>query len=181
MQRRKKLALIDKANVLQSMAFFRRVFDAVAADFPEVETERVYVDAVSLFLVQDPYRFDVLVTENMFGDILSDLAAGLVGGMGMAPSGDIGDDYAIFQPSHGTAPTIAGKGIANPVATILSGALMLRWLGETKSDPDAVHGAQLIESAVQLTLDDFNNRTSDLGGSRSTSAVTHAIINNLGD
>lgn len=179
MQRRKKLALVDKANVLQSMAFFRRVFDAVAADFPEVETEHIYVDAVSLFLVQDPYRFDVLVTENMFGDILSDLAAGLVGGMGMAPSGDIGDEYGIFQPSHGTAPSIAGQGIANPVATILSGALMLRWLGETKSDSGAIRTAELIESAVERTLDDFENRTADLGGDMSTSAMTNAVIDNL--
>jgi 3-isopropylmalate dehydrogenase len=179
MGRRKKLALVDKANVLQSMAFFRRVFDAVAKDFPEVETERVYVDAVSLFLVQDPYRFDVLVTENMFGDILSDLAAGLVGGMGMAPSGDIGDEYGIFQPSHGTAPTIAGKGLANPIATILSGAMMLRWLGETKTSPEAIRGAELIETAVATTLENLDNRTSDLGGKLSTSEMTAQVIENL--
>ncbi|MBK1880305.1 isocitrate/isopropylmalate dehydrogenase family protein [Pelagicoccus mobilis] len=173
--RRKKLALVDKANVLQSMAFFRRVFEEVAKDYPEVETECVYVDAMSLFLVQDPYRYDVMVTENMFGDILSDLAAGLVGGMGMAPSADIGDDYALFQPSHGSGPSIAGKGIANPVATILSGALMLRWLG----DPLAVKAADEIDAAVEKTLADPANRTVDLGGDMSTQAITDAIISTL--
>src|ERR671911_2781985 len=102
------------------MVFFRAVFDEVAREFPDVRTERVYVDAASLFLVQRPHTFDVMVTENMFGDILSDLAAGLVGGMGMAPSADLGAEYGLFQPAHGTAPTIAGEGIANPIATILS-------------------------------------------------------------
>lgn len=173
--RRKKVALIDKANVLQSMAFFRKVFDEVAQDYPDIETDRIYVDAMALFLVQDPYRFDVMVTENMFGDILSDQAAGLVGGMGMAPSADIGDQHAVFQPSHGTAPTIAGQGIANPIATILSGALMLRWL-----DPEiGERGALLIEDAVSKALREPDNRTADLGGSRSTSEMTNAIIANL--
>ena len=129
---------------------------------------------MALFLVQDPFRFDVIVTENMFGDILSDQAAGLVGGMGMA-SADIGDDYAVFQPSHGSAPTIAGKGIANPVATILSGALMLRWLDEDQGET----GARLIENAVSEALLNLENRTLDLGGSLSTSAMTDAIIARL--
>ncbi len=139
-QRRRHVTLVDKANVLPSMAFFRQVFDTVAQEFPEVQTERVYIDAMALFLVQRPHTFDVIVTENMFGDILSDLAAGLVGGMGMAPSADLGDHHGLFQPSHGTAPTIAGKGIANPIATILSVALMLDWLGH----PETCRGARLI-------------------------------------
>lgn len=180
MGRRKKLALVDKANVLQSMAFLRRVFDTVAKDYPEVETERVYVDAMTLYMVQDPYRFDVMVTENMFGDIISDLAAGLIGGMGMAPSGDIGDTYAIFQPSHGTAPTIAGKSLANPIATILSGALMLRWLGETKSDPAATRAAESIEAAVEKVLSNPDNRTVDLGGKLSTTEMTARVLDRLG-
>lgn len=173
--RRQKVTLVDKANVLQSMAFLRKVFNEVALDYPDIETECVYVDAMALFLVQDPFRFDVIVTENMFGDILSDQAAGIVGGMGMAPSADIGDDYAVFQPSHGSAPTIAGKGIANPVATILSGALMLRWLDDNQGEA----GARLIENAVSETLLDLENRTVDLGGSLSTSAMTDAIISKL--
>ena len=144
MKRRKHLTLIDKANVLPSMAFFRRIFDDIAPEFPEVTTERIYVDAAALYLLQKPQIFDVLVTENMFGDILSDLAAGLVGGMGMAPSADLGDRYAVFQPSHGSAPDIAGKGIANPVATILSAAMMLEWLGH----PECQRGAKLIRAGV---------------------------------
>jgi 3-isopropylmalate dehydrogenase len=179
MGRRKKLALVDKANVLQSMAFLRRVFDAVAMEYPEVETERVYVDAMTLYMVQDPYRFDVMVTENMFGDIISDLAAGLIGGMGMAPSGDIGDRYAIFQPSHGTAPTIAGKNLANPIATILSGALLLRWLGDAKQDPAATRAAESIEAAVEKVLRNPDNRTVDLGGKLSTAEMTARVLDSL--
>ena len=128
MNRRQHLTLVDKANVLPSMAFFRGIFDDIANEFPAVKTERIYVDAAALYLLQKPQIFDVLVTENMFGDILSDLGAGLVGGMGMAPSADLGDRYAVFQPSHGSAPDIAGRGIANPVAAILSVAMMLDWL-----------------------------------------------------
>ena len=125
MKRRRKVTLVDNANVLPSMVFFREVFDEVASQFPDVETEYAYVDAAALFLVQRPETFDVLVKENMFSDILLDLAAGLVGGMGMAPQGNVGDDYAVFQPSHGTVPDIAGKGITNPIATILSAGMML--------------------------------------------------------
>lgn len=170
--RRKKCTLVDKANVLPSMVFFRSIFDEVAKEFPDVETSRVYVDAMALFLVQRPHTFDVLVTENMFGDILSDLAAGLVGGMGMAPSADIGDDCAVFQPSHGTAPDIAGKGIANPVATILSAAMMLEWLEHAET----LRGGALIRKAVETVLADPQNRTPDLGGRVTTDQMTDRII-----
>ena len=115
--------------MLKSYAFFRALFDEVAADYPDIQAEHAYVDAMTMYLVQRPGHYDVVVAENMFGDILSDLAAATVGGLGMAPSGDIGDHYGLFQPSHGTAPDIAGKGIANPLATILSAGLMLEWLG----------------------------------------------------
>ena len=108
----------------------------------------------------------------MFGDILSDLAAGIVGGMGMAPSADIGPQYALFQPSHGTAPSIAGKGIANPIATILSGALMLDWLGT----PETIAGARLIESAVTQVMGNPTNLTADLGGTTGTAAITAQVI-----
>jgi 3-isopropylmalate dehydrogenase len=173
--RRRHCTLVDKANVLPSMAFFRKVFDAVAAEFPDVQTERVYVDAMALFLVQRPHTFDVMVTENMFGDILSDLAAGLIGGMGMAPSGDIGDEYGLFQPSHGTAPTIAGQGIANPIATILSVAMMLDWLAH----PETIRGARLIEQAVSKVLSDPANRTSDLGGKTTTAQMGSLVCQAL--
>lgn len=160
-RRRGLVTLVDKANVLPCMGYFRRIFDEIAGEFPQVRTERVYVDAASLYLVQRPHTFDVMVTENIFGDILSDLAAGLVGGMGMAPSADIGDTYAVFQPSHGSAPDIAGRGIANPVATILSVALMLDWLGQPA-------GAAMIRRAVEAVCADPANWTVDLGGKLTT-------------
>ncbi|MGJ8695255.1 MAG: isocitrate/isopropylmalate dehydrogenase family protein [Verrucomicrobiaceae bacterium] len=168
----KKVTLVDKANVLPSMVFFREIFDAVAQDFPDIPTEHIYVDAAALFLVQRPESFDVIVTENMFGDILSDLAAGIVGGMGMAPSGDIGENCAVFQPSHGTAPDIAGQGKANPIGTILSAALMLEWLGEKET-------ADRIENAVRQTLADPANRAADLRGTKSTTELTQTIISHL--
>lgn len=174
-RRRQHLTLVDKANVLPSMVFFRRVFDEVAAEFPDVTTDRMYVDAAALHLVRRPESFDVLVTENMFGDILSDLAAALVGGMGMAPSADIGDDAAVFQPSHGTAPDIAGQGIANPVATILSAALMLDWL----ELPECRDAARRIRAAVTAALADPKCRTPDLGGRTTTTEMTAAIVEGL--
>ena len=172
LERRKRLTLVDKANVLPSMAFFRQVFCEVAREYPAVETECVYVDAAALYLVQRPESFDVLVTENMFGDILSDLAAGLVGGMGMAPSADIGERYAVFQPSHGSAPDIAGKGIANPVATILSVAMMLDWL-------KVEDGARAIRAAVQKVFRGRKARTRDMGGALTTSEMTETIVSAL--
>lgn len=170
--RRRRIALVDKANVLPSMVFFRAVFDEIAREFPDVATDRVYVDAAALFLVQRPQTFDVIVTENIFGDILSDLAAGLVGGMGMAPSADIGDRHAVFQPSHGTAPDIAGRGTANPIATILSAALMLEWLNL----PQTREGAQMIQRAVEKTLADPANRTPDVGGTLTTRQLADKVI-----
>jgi 3-isopropylmalate dehydrogenase len=169
--RRNKVTLVDKANVLPSMSYFRHIFDGVAKEFPDVEADHVYVDAVTLYFLQRPESFDVLVTENMFGDILSDLAAAIVGGMGMAPSGDIGDKHAVFQPSHGSAPDIAGKGIANPVATILSAAMMLEWLGH----PETLRGGRLIRDAVARVFADPANRTRDLGGSVTTAAMGDLI------
>ncbi|MGQ0636442.1 MAG: isocitrate/isopropylmalate dehydrogenase family protein [Planctomycetaceae bacterium] len=173
--RRRHVTLVDKANVLPSMVYFRRIFDEVAAEFPDVSTERIYVDAAALFLVQRPETFDVIVTENMFGDILSDLAAGLVGGMGMAPSADIGDARAVFQPAHGTAPDIAGRGIANPVAAILSAAMMLDWFNQDETRA----GARRIQQAVEETLADPHRRTPDMGGQLTTSAMTDAILERL--
>jgi 3-isopropylmalate dehydrogenase len=170
--RRRKVTLVDKANVLPSMAFFRQVFDEVAGEFPGVEADRVYVDAAALYLVERPERFDVMVTENMFGDILSDLGAALVGGMGMAPSADIGERYAVFQPSHGSAPDIAGRGIANPVATILSAAMMLDWLDTSASR----RGARMIQAAVRKVFSDRKRRTRDMGGSLSTTQMGDAIL-----
>lgn len=171
-KRRKHVTLVDKANVLPSMVYFRSVFDEIAREYPDIGTDRVYVDAAALFLVKNPKRFDVLVTENMFGDILSDLTAGLVGGMGMAPSADIGDECAVFQPCHGTAPDIAGKGIANPIATILSAVMMLEWL----DTPATRAQAEMIERAVATVYADPTNRTPDLGGKLTTGEMTQRVI-----
>lgn len=175
MQRRKKLTLVDKANVLPSMVYMRSIFDTIGQDFPEVTTNHDYVDATALYLLRRPESYDVIVTENMFGDILSDLAAGLVGGMGMAPSGDIGDECAVFQPCHGTAPDIAGKGIANPVAAILSTAMMLEWL----KHPETQKGAKFIQDAVELVLKNPADRTPDGGGGLTTRSMTDKILGNL--
>jgi 3-isopropylmalate dehydrogenase len=171
-KRRKLVTLVDKANVLPSMAYLRNIFDQIAKEYPDVNTERQYIDAMALFLVQRPGDFDVVVTENMFGDILSDLLAGIVGGMGMAPSADIGDKYAVFQPSHGTAPSIAGQNIANPIATILSAAMMLEWLNTAESR----QGADLIYGAVEIVFKDPENRTCDMGGSLTTTLMTALVI-----
>lgn len=172
MQRRKHLTLIDKANVLPSMAYFRHIFNDISSEFPEVETDAIYIDAAALYLLQKPHVFDVLLSENMFGDILSDLAAGLVGGMGMAPSADLGDKYGVFQPSHGSAPDIAGKGIANPIAMILSVAMMLEWLGH----PECRKGANLIRAGVNTVFADPRTRTRDMGGHLSTADMTEEIL-----
>ena len=125
-----KVTCVDKANVFRSMAFFRKIFDERAAAFPDIEKGYAYVDAQALDLIRKPWEVDVLVMENMFGDILSDLAGGLVGGMGMASCAEIGDSHGLFQGAHGSAPDIMGQDKANPMATILSAALMLDWLAD---------------------------------------------------
>jgi len=176
---RRRVTCVDKANVLKSMAFFRETFDRVASEFQDIITDHIYVDAAALYMVQQPQRFDVMVMENMFGDILSDLAAGTVGGMGLGPSADVSDDYGLFQPSHGSAPDIAGKGVANPIAQILSAAMMLDWLGDKKSDPHAKMGAKAIEDAVMRVLKDPRYHTMDLGGKASTERAGDAVANEV--
>lgn len=176
---KKLVTCVDKANIFRSMAFFREVFFEVASEHCEIEAEATYVDAMSLYMVQNPSAYDVMVMENQFGDILSDLGAGIVGGLGMAPSAEIGEDHALFQPSHGTAPQIAGQNIANPLATILSGAMMFDWLGERHDDAAAIAVAQKIETAVQAVLTAGDLRTADIGGSATTTEITDAVLQNL--
>jgi 3-isopropylmalate dehydrogenase len=171
-----KVTLVDKANVFASMAFFRKVFDERAAAHPDLGTERLYVDACALDFLRRPWEFDVLVTENMFGDILSDLAAGLVGGMGFAPSADIGDKRAVFQPAHGSAPDIAGTGKANPTATILSASMMLDWLGHRHGVTECSDAGRLIDDAVETVFAEGKVRTFDMGGSDGTAALANAVI-----
>ncbi|MBL8701828.1 MAG: isocitrate/isopropylmalate dehydrogenase family protein [Alphaproteobacteria bacterium] len=175
-----RVTLVDKANVFLSFAFMRKVFHETAREFPQLEARHHYVDAMALDLVRRPWDFDVLPMENLFGDILSDLGAGLIGGMGFAPSADVGDRHALFQPSHGSAPDIAGQGIANPTAMILSTAMMLEWLGERHGSNAAIEAAADIEKAVDAVFAAGRVRTFDAGGRDGTAATARAVIEALG-
>jgi 3-isopropylmalate dehydrogenase len=172
------LTCVDKANVFKAFAFFREMFDEAAHRHPEVKAERLYVDACSAMLVKRPWDFDVMVMENMFGDILSDLTAGLIGGMGMAPSADIGDRHAVFQPCHGTAPDIMGQGKANPTGMILSVAMMLDWLGDKHGLDAAAEAATRIESAVDKVYAD-GLKPFEFGGSNGTADIAKAVLEAL--
>jgi 3-isopropylmalate dehydrogenase len=167
---------VDKANVFRSMAFFRRIFDERAVKFPEIDHGYNYVDAQALDLIRKPWEFDVLVTENMFGDILSDLAGGLVGGMGLASCAEIGDAHGLFQPAHGSAPDIMGRDMANPLAAILSGALMLDYLADRLGNRACADAAQLIEWAVEAGFAANRIRPMEFGGDMGTKAVTAELI-----
>jgi 3-isopropylmalate dehydrogenase len=169
------VTLVDKANVFRSFAFMRQVFHEAAAKHPDIDARHHYVDAMALDLVRRPWDFDVLPTENMFGDILSDLGAGLIGGMGFAPSADIGDDNALFQPSHGTAPDIAGKGVANPTAMILSAAMMLDWLGDRHDSEAARNAGRAIELSVDHAFGALNLRSYDIGGRDGTREIGQVV------
>ncbi len=171
-----RVTCVDKANVFRSMAFFRKIFDERAALFPDIEQSYSYVDAQALDLVRKPWEFDVLVMENMFGDILSDLAGGLVGGMGMAPCAEIGDRHGLFQPAHGSAPDIMGEDKANPLAAILSGALMLEYLAERADLPRLADAAQLIDEAVFRGFAENRVRPMEFGGDQGTKAVTAELL-----
>src|SRR5215218_7081601 len=172
------LTCVDKANVFRAFAFFRRIFDEAAERHPDVKADHLYIDACSALLVKRPWDFDVLVTENMFGDILSDLAAGLIGGMGMAPSADIGDKHAVFQPCHGTAPDIMGMGKANPAAMLLSTAMMLDWLADKHDHPPAAVAAERIDRAVEKAFAG-GLKTFEFGGQDGTAAVANAVLRAL--
>ncbi|WP_420328973.1 isocitrate/isopropylmalate dehydrogenase family protein [Mameliella sp.] len=170
-----RVTCVDKANVFRAFAFFRGIFDEVAQDYPDLTADHAYVDATALWMVQKPWDFDVLVTENMFGDILSDLGAGLMGGLGLAPSADIGLKQAVFQPCHGSAPDIAGQGAANPHAMILSAAMMLDWLG-IKHEHDAMCAdAARLRRAVEDVIARGDCLTRDLGGTASTEDAADAV------
>jgi len=174
-----KLTLVDKANVFKSMAFFRKLFDERAAAFPDIATDRQYVDAAAMNFVRNPWGYDVVVTENMFGDILSDLGAGLIGGMGMAPSADIGDTTAVFQPSHGTAPDIAGFGKANPTAMIGSLVLMFEWLAARDDGAAFGDAAAAIDAAVCAAYADGTLVPFEAGGRAGTEEIMTRVMANL--
>jgi 3-isopropylmalate dehydrogenase len=172
------LTCVDKANVFKAFAFFREMFDEAAKRHPDVKTDRLYVDACSALLVKRPWDFDVMVMENMFGDILSDMTAGLIGGMGMAPSADIGDRHAVFQPCHGTAPDIMGQGKANPTAMILSAAMMLDWLADKHGLEGAVEAGERIVGAVDKVYAE-GIKPMEFGGRNGTADIAKAVIEAL--
>jgi 3-isopropylmalate dehydrogenase len=174
-----RVTCVDKANVFRAFAFFRKIFDERRAQFPDIRTDYNYVDAQALDLVRRPWDFDVLVMENMFGDILSDLGGGLVGGMGLAPCAELGDSHGLFQPAHGSAPDIAGQDKANPTATILSAAMMLDWLGERHRIAALGEAAMLIEDAVEEGFAAGALRPMEFGGDQGLRAATNAIADVL--
>lgn len=168
-----KVTGVHKANVLKkSDGLFREIFYEVAKNYPDIATEDFYVDATAMYLITQPESFEVIVTTNLFGDILSDEGAGLVGGLGLIPSANIGEDGALFEPVHGSAPDIAGQGKANPIAMMLSSIMMLRYLGENEA-------ADKFEAAILKVLNDANNLTGDLGGSATTMELAEAVKDNL--
>ena len=169
----KKVTCVHKSNVLKkSDGVFKDSFYKIAKNYPQIRTEDFYVDATAMYLITQPQNFEVIVSSNLFGDILSDESAGLVGGLGLAPSGNIGDDNGLFEPVHGSAPDIAGKNIANPCSMILSASMMLDYLGEKEI-------ANNINNAVEKVISDGKVLTPDLGGDASTSDITKAIVNEM--
>jgi len=172
---KKKVTAIHKANVMRvTDGLFKSVCQETAKNYPDIQYNEMYVDSASMHLIRTPQDFDVLCTCNMFGDILSDEAAQLIGGLGMAPGANIGDNFALFEPIHGSAPDIAGKHIANPISMILSAKMMLDWLGERNNDSKCLNAASAIEKAVVQTL--VNGVTvPDLGGKASTMEMAQAI------
>ncbi len=172
-----KVTCVDKANVFKSQALFRKIFNEIKDDFPNIEADTCYVDAMALNLIRQPWEYDVMVMENIFGDILSDLGGGLVGGMGMASCGEIGDNHGLFQPAHGSAPDIMGKNKANPLATILSGSLMLEYLADKKNCQDANEAALIIENAIEEGFNKNLLRPFEFGGDMSTTEITSQILN----
>lgn len=170
---RKRVTIVHKANILKTTSgLFLKTARAVAADYPGLSFNEMIVDNACMQLVMNPHQFDVIVTTNLFGDILSDLCAGLVGGLGLAPGANIGTDAAIFEAVHGSAPDIAGKGIANPTALLLAAAMMLDHLG-------LLDAAQRLRVAIRATLEAKDRLTADLGGSASTSVFADALVSRL--
>ena len=170
-----QVTCIDKANVFTAMAFFRKIFDEVSLSYPNISKSYRYVDAAALDLIRHPWSADVLVTENMFGDILSDLAGGLVGGMGMAACGEIGDQIGLFQPAHGSGPDIIGKDIANPLAAIMSAGLMLDYLSERLNKPTYADAAKILNVAIEKGFALNQIRPVEFGGDMGTKSITKVI------
>jgi 3-isopropylmalate dehydrogenase len=175
--RRKKVTAVHKANVLKlSDGLFLREVRKVAEQYPDIELEELIVDAAAALLIRGPSRFDVIVTTNMFGDILSDEASELTGSLGLGGAINAGDTICVAQAQHGSAPDIAGKGVANPTSLMLSAAMLLDWMGRRRNDSAFIEGGQLITRAIDRVLDNPATRTRDIGGSLGTDEFTHAVL-----
>jgi 3-isopropylmalate dehydrogenase len=170
-----RVTCVDKSNVTAGCKLFRRIYDEVAARHPDIARDYAYIDAFQQWLLRAPEAYDVAVTSNMFGDISTDLAAVLQGGMGMAAGGNIGDAHGMFEPIHGSAPKHAGKDVVNPTAMVLAAQMMLDWLGRRKGDKALVEAAGMVERAVESVLREGKALTYDLGGTASTSQAGDAI------
>ncbi len=171
----KRVTCVDKANVLRGSQLFRRVYDHVAGDYPDVAKDYAYIDAFTQWIVRNPEGYDVCVATNMMGDIATDLAAVLQGGMGMAAGGNVGDRHAMFEPIHGSAPKYKGQNKVNPMATILATSMMLDWLGERFGDAKLLAAAQGVEDAVAAVCAEGRTLTYDLGGAAGTREVGEAV------
>ena len=176
-----RVTCVDKSNVLRSMVFFRKIFDERALLFPDIQSDHNYVDAQALDLIRRPWEFDVLVMENMFADILSDLGGGLVGGMGMAPCAEIGLNHGLFQPAHGSAPDIMGKDLANPTAMFLSAAMMLEWLGQKYQNESLLNAARLLESKIDEGFRSKRIEPKEFGGPHGCSEHTRNLLEIIED
>ncbi len=180
-RRRRRVVAVHKANVMRiTCGLFARTCREIAKEYPDVAYSEMYVDAAAMDLIRRPEQFDVIVTTNMFGDILSDEAAQVVGGLGLAPAANIGDNYAIFEPVHGCAPDIAGKGIANPISMILSASMMLEWLAAKHKDEKCLKASKLISEAVVKVLEEGKFLTPDLGGNAKTLKLGARIAEMIG-
>jgi isocitrate/isopropylmalate dehydrogenase len=176
-KRRRKVTAVHKANVLKlSDGLFLREVRKVAQEFPDVELEELIVDATAALLIRNPDRFDVIVTTNMFGDILSDEASELAGSLGLGASINASDERCVAQAQHGSAPDIAGKNLANPTSLILSAGMLLDWYGQRSGNSELVAAAALVEAAVDAVLEDPKTRTRDVGGALNTDAFTAAVV-----
>lgn len=176
---KKRVTCVDKSTVLKSCALFRKVFNEVAEDYPDVERDYALIDAWTQWVLRRPEYYDVIVTTNMFGDIISDMMAPVQGGMGIAPSAEVGDKYGMFRPIHGSAPKYYGQSVANPMATILSAGMLLDWLGDKHKDVVCKKASEKIEKAVDLSLNEGRILTYDLGGSSKTYEVGDDIARKI--
>ncbi|MDP2397582.1 MAG: isocitrate/isopropylmalate family dehydrogenase [Burkholderiales bacterium] len=179
-RKRKKVTALHKEPVYRLVCgMFARECRAMAKNYPDVEFEEVLIDGFAMKAVMRPQQYDVVVTTNQFGDIMTDLGAGLVGGLGLAPGLVVGEKQAMAQATHGSAPDIAGKNIANPYAMIMSGKMLFEWLGRTRNDPQATAAAKLIEAAVDRVIAEAKHLTGDLGGKAGTTQMGDAIVSAL--